>query len=43
MVGSFYVVYEYAIFENLWKFFNIAQNVVKSVDFGKRLKLLPNN
>ena len=44
MIGSFYVLYElYAIFENLWKFFNIVQNLVKSVDFCKRLKLLPNN
>ena len=31
------------IFENFWKIFNILQNLVKSADFCKRPKLLPNN
>ena len=43
MIDSFKVLYEYVIFEKLWKFSNIAQNLVRSVDFCKRLKLLPNN
>ena len=40
MIDSFEVLYEYVIFENLWKFFHVLQNLVKISTFLQVTKVV---